>query len=108
MNDSDIIIVGGGMVGLSLAVALGQAGLSIAVVDREDPAKVVDAAFDGRTSAIADASVRMLESIGLWRHVAAAQPIQAAPADAVSWKTSVQSAAMPSAPTATTVTTAPG
>lgn len=76
MNDSDIIIVGGGMVGLSLAVALGQAGLSIAVVDREDPAKVVDAAFDGRTSAIADASVRMLESIGLWRHVAAAQPIQ--------------------------------
>ena len=76
MSNSDVIIVGGGMVGLSLAVALGQAGLRIAVVDREDPARVVDAAFDGRTSAIADASVRMLESVGLWRHVADAQPIQ--------------------------------
>ncbi len=38
----------------------------------------------------------------------AAHPIHAAPADTVSWKTRVQSAAMPSAPTATTVTTAPG
>ena len=75
IGENDVIIVGGGMVGLSLAVALGQAGLTVAVIDREDPARVVGAAFDGRTSAIADASVRMLEAIGLWRHVDEAQPI---------------------------------
>ena len=72
----EVVIVGGGMVGLSLACALAQAGIEIAVVDREDPAAVTGAAFDGRASAIAHASQRMLEAIGVWRHMAsAAQPI---------------------------------
>jgi 2-octaprenyl-6-methoxyphenol hydroxylase len=71
----DVLIVGGGLAGLSLAIALGQAGLGVAVIDREDPARALAAGFDGRVSAIADASVRMLEAIGLWRHVVEAQPI---------------------------------
>jgi len=72
---ADVAIVGGGLVGLSLAIGLGRHGIRTFVVDREDPETVQGAAFDGRTSAIAHASQRMLEAIGIWRHVAEAQPI---------------------------------
>ena len=72
----DVLIVGGGMVGLSLAVALSGAGLAVTVIDREDPATHLEAAFDGRSSAIAQGSQQALAAIGLWRGLAAhAQPI---------------------------------
>jgi 2-octaprenyl-6-methoxyphenol hydroxylase len=73
--DADAAIVGGGMVGLALAAALGSAGIRIAVVDREPPAELTAPAFDGRVSAIAMASQRLLDTVGVWRHVAEAQPI---------------------------------
>ena len=73
--DADVLIAGGGLVGLTLAIALGRAGLDVIAVDREDPAQVLDAAFDGRASAIAHASRRALEAIGIWRHVREAEPI---------------------------------
>jgi 2-octaprenyl-6-methoxyphenol hydroxylase len=72
---ADAVIVGGGLVGLSMAIALGGAGLAVAVVDREDPAGATNARFDGRATAIALASQRMLAAIGIWRHVSASQPI---------------------------------
>ncbi|HJS32817.1 MAG TPA: FAD-dependent oxidoreductase, partial [Alphaproteobacteria bacterium] len=62
----DVIIVGGGLVGLSLAAALGQAGLSVVVVDREVPALAAADRFDGRASAIAWGSAQALGGIGLW------------------------------------------
>lgn len=62
----DVIVVGAGMVGGCLAAALGRAGLRVAVVDREAPATLTDAAFDGRTSAIAHGSMRILEGSGIW------------------------------------------
>ncbi len=72
----DVLIVGGGMVGLSLAVALSGAGLAVTVIDREDPATHLEAAFDGRSSAIAQGSQQALAAIGLWPGLAAhAQPI---------------------------------
>ena len=67
---ADVLIVGGGLVGLSLAVALGSAGLEVIVVDREPPAAAADDAFDGRGSAIAWGSTRVLAGIGVWPHVA--------------------------------------
>lgn len=74
--DFDVIIVGGGLIGSALAVALGGAGLRVALVDRLDPATMVDVPFDGRASAISHASYRALEAIGAWKHLAAgAQPI---------------------------------
>jgi len=73
--DADVLIVGGGLVGLSLGLALASGGLEVILVDRESPAQQIDAAFDGRVSAIAHASRRALEAIGIWRHVAEAEPI---------------------------------
>lgn len=72
----DLLISGGGLVGLSLGVALADAGLSVAVIDREDPATAVAAPFDGRASAIARGSQQVLSAIGVWPHVGAeAAPI---------------------------------
>jgi 2-octaprenyl-6-methoxyphenol hydroxylase len=74
---SELIVVGGGLVGLSLGIACASAGLAVAVIDREDPARMAGEAFDGRTSAIAFGSQRILAGIGLWDGIAAeAEPIR--------------------------------
>lgn len=73
---ADVLIVGGGLVGSTLACVLASAGVETVLVDREDPADVMDAGFDGRASAIAAGSRHMMESVGLWDAVEAAQPIR--------------------------------
>lgn len=65
MERSDVIILGGGLVGLTLALALDAHGLTSVVIDPADPAATLAAGFDGRASAIASASWRMLEAIGV-------------------------------------------
>ncbi|MEI9990691.1 MAG: FAD-dependent monooxygenase [Rhizomicrobium sp.] len=76
MSQCDIIIGGGGLVGLTLAIALAKGGLSVAVADPVPEAAALDAAFDGRVSALAFATVRMFEALGIWEHLAKdAQPI---------------------------------
>jgi 2-octaprenyl-6-methoxyphenol hydroxylase len=65
MDRADVIIFGGGMVGLALAAALDSSGVSAIVVDPADPAKMKGAAFDGRTSAVSSSSMRMLKTIGV-------------------------------------------
>ncbi|MBM3572424.1 MAG: FAD-dependent oxidoreductase, partial [Alphaproteobacteria bacterium] len=73
---ADVVIIGGGLVGSSLGHALAQAGLDVVVVDREPPAMRADRAYDGRASAIAFGSRRVLEGLGLWHELAdAACPI---------------------------------
>jgi 2-octaprenyl-6-methoxyphenol hydroxylase len=73
----DVLISGGGMVGLPLGLALAQGGLKTLVVDATPPAKVLEPQFDGRVSALAYASVRMLRALGVWEHLAPdAQPIR--------------------------------
>ena len=62
---SDVIILGGGLVGLTLSLALDAHGVSSVVVDPAEPATVLAPGFDGRASAIASASWRMLEAIGV-------------------------------------------
>ena len=65
MQQSDIIILGGGLVGLTLAVALDVHGLSSIVIDPADPADMLAQGFDGRASAVASASQSMLDAIGV-------------------------------------------
>ena len=65
MDHADVLILGGGLVGSALAVALDRHGLSAIVVDPADPAVMLAPAFDGRASAVASASHRMLDAIGV-------------------------------------------
>ena len=62
----DVVIAGGGLVGLTLGVALAGAGIETVVVDGAPPEAMKDAAFDGRVSSIALGSRRVLEGIGVW------------------------------------------
>lgn len=66
----DALIVGGGMAGLSLAIAVARAGLQVIVVDPADPMAMRDARSDGRTTAIAHASALVLDGIGVWSALA--------------------------------------
>ncbi|MBN2907478.1 MAG: FAD-dependent monooxygenase [Rhodobacteraceae bacterium] len=74
--NSDILIVGGGLNGPALALALAQGGLSVTVIDALPQAARGDDAFDGRSYALALASMRLLRAIGVWDGIAAhSQPI---------------------------------
>ncbi|HVF83060.1 MAG TPA: FAD-dependent monooxygenase [Sphingomicrobium sp.] len=78
MEQSNVIILGGGLVGLALAAALDASGLSAIVIDPADPDLRKDAAFDGRTSAVSSSSMRMLRAIGVTDHLPApGHPIRA-------------------------------
>ena len=75
-NKVDAVIGGGGMVGLTLAIALARGGLEVVVADPVAKDDALAAAFDGRVSALAFASVRMFRALGIWQHLAEhAQPI---------------------------------
>lgn len=70
MKHADVLILGGGLVGATLAVALARHGLSAITVDPADPAVTLAAGFDGRASAVASASHRMLDAIGVAQRLA--------------------------------------
>ncbi len=64
------------MVGMTFAVTAADCGFDVCVVDREDERTILGAPFDGRTSAIAHASVQLLRASGIWGGMASeAQPI---------------------------------
>lgn len=71
---ADLIIVGAGMVGSALALALEHSGLEILVVDG-GPLSVrpfaAEGAFEPRVSALSAASQRILERLGVWDGIAA-------------------------------------
>ncbi|OYW44898.1 MAG: ubiquinone biosynthesis protein UbiH [Sphingomonadales bacterium 32-68-7] len=66
MSDKrDLLILGGGLVGMTLALAAARKGLSSHVVDSADPAELTAEGFDGRASAISTASWNLFTNIGL-------------------------------------------
>jgi 2-octaprenyl-6-methoxyphenol hydroxylase len=76
IRQCDVFVSGGGMVGLTLAVALARGGLNVAVADPVEPAIATNAGFDGRVSALSYSSVRMFEALDIWPALApSAQPI---------------------------------
>jgi len=75
-DDAELLIAGGGLNGLLLGIACAGAGLEVVLVDREDPAVMLEQGFDGRSSAIAYGSQQVLSALGLWPAIAAdAEPI---------------------------------
>lgn len=64
-EEVDVIIAGGGLVGLSLALALDSGGLKVAVIDKLAPSQMLEGQYDGRSSAIAYSAMRMLDVLGV-------------------------------------------
>ncbi|HAU4893813.1 TPA: FAD-dependent 2-octaprenylphenol hydroxylase [Aeromonas hydrophila] len=71
MQNVDVVIVGGGMVGLGLAAALKGSALKVAVIEGQLPEPALDEAPDNRVSALSLASQRILQQVGAWRGIEA-------------------------------------
>lgn len=68
--DFDVIIVGAGLVGASLAAALKDSGLHVALIEGRAPAALAqDESWDSRIYAINPANARFLDQVGVWRHL---------------------------------------
>lgn len=71
MQNVDVVIVGGGMVGPGLAAALKESGLKIAIVEGQLPEPQLGEAPDNRVSALSLASQRILQQVGAWAGIEA-------------------------------------
>jgi 2-octaprenyl-6-methoxyphenol hydroxylase len=67
----DVAIVGGGLVGASLAVALAPLGLTVALIEAVPYDDTAQPSFDERTTALSNGSRRILETLGVWPKVSA-------------------------------------
>jgi 2-octaprenyl-6-methoxyphenol hydroxylase len=74
--DTDILVVGGGLIGSTMAIALSSIGFDVTVIDRQSDQVSKTQIFDGRAYALSHASVRMLKALGIWNYIAEnAEPI---------------------------------
>lgn len=64
----DIVIVGGGLVGSSLAIALDGCGYRVALVEAATPRVADQPSYDERNLALARASINALQGLGVWAH----------------------------------------
>jgi 2-octaprenyl-6-methoxyphenol hydroxylase len=71
MTDYDIVIVGGGLAGLSLACALADSGLRLAVIESHSWRPAATPKYDDRTLALAYGSRRIFEGMNVWQDIAA-------------------------------------
>ncbi len=77
MHDTDLVIIGGGLVGASLAVALAETGLRITVVEATAADTPAHPSYDERVIALSLGSARIFQGMGLWSEIAPdAAPIQ--------------------------------
>ncbi|MFC5437272.1 2-octaprenyl-6-methoxyphenyl hydroxylase [Rhodanobacter umsongensis] len=77
LNEPGVLIIGGGLVGASLAIALDTAGVAATLVETAAPRADAQPSYDERNLALARATVNGLDAIGVWRHAAArATPIR--------------------------------
>jgi 2-octaprenyl-6-methoxyphenol hydroxylase len=68
-RDFDVAISGGGLVGASLALALAPLGLKVALIEAVPQGRSEHPSFDERTTALANGSVRIFRSLGVWRQM---------------------------------------
>jgi 2-octaprenyl-6-methoxyphenol hydroxylase len=66
MNDVDVAIVGGGMVGASFALALRGTKLRVLLIEGVSPDSARQPSFDERTTALGNGSRQIFESLGVW------------------------------------------
>ncbi|MEM1139980.1 MAG: UbiH/UbiF/VisC/COQ6 family ubiquinone biosynthesis hydroxylase [Pseudomonadota bacterium] len=76
-HESDVVIVGAGLIGPALALALVRSGLSITLIDARPVEAALEPNFDGRAFAVARANANLFRHLDLWSELAPhAQPIQ--------------------------------
>jgi 2-octaprenyl-6-methoxyphenol hydroxylase len=68
-NTYHIIISGGGAAGLALAALLGNAGLTVALIEPSPPAPLAKTAPTSRTAALMEGSINILKSCGVWKKI---------------------------------------
>jgi 2-octaprenyl-6-methoxyphenol hydroxylase len=78
VQEFDVAIVGGGMVGASCALALAGSGRSVVLIEGIASDSAAQPSFDERTTALGNASRRIFEGLGIWEHLEPhAAPIRA-------------------------------
>ena len=65
-----VLVAGGGLTGASLAVALADLGLRVALIEAVPPEDPGQPSLDDRSTAIARTGVRILENLGVWQRLA--------------------------------------
>jgi len=65
----DVVIIGAGLTGMTMACSLGNAGVSVFVIESTDMQKTLAKDSDGRTCAISNGSAKIFEDIGLWQQM---------------------------------------
>lgn len=70
VNDCDVAIVGGGLVGASLALGLAGTGVRVLLIEGVAPDSSAQPSFDERTTALGNASRRILQGLGIWEQIA--------------------------------------
>ena len=68
--NTDVLIVGGGIIGLTQALALSSSGLRSVVVERQKTEVMTSKNHDGRVSTISYGSALMFDKIGIWDYMA--------------------------------------
>ena len=63
----EILIIGGGLIGLVAAYSLGLLGFNIIIVEKKSNLKNKDLRNDIRTTAISEGSKHFLDKINLWK-----------------------------------------
>jgi 2-octaprenyl-6-methoxyphenol hydroxylase len=65
--DTDVLIIGGGLSGLTLAGLLGRAGVDTVVIDRDPPVSQMSEQYDARATALSFATKEILDAAGAWK-----------------------------------------
>jgi 2-octaprenyl-6-methoxyphenol hydroxylase len=68
-HDYDLLIIGGGLAGNCLALALKDAGLNIAIVEASTREQLQDSSAGDRALALAAGTIKMLEALGIWQGI---------------------------------------
>jgi len=69
VQEFDVAIVGGGMVGASCALALAGSGRSVVLIEGSAPDGAAQPSFDERTTALGNASRRIFAGLGVWEQL---------------------------------------
>ena len=62
----DVVVIGGGLAGLTMTALLASSGVDVVCIDRESPPTTLTDTFDGRTTAISWGSRKVLAAAGVW------------------------------------------